>query len=238
MRKRFGTWLAAWDEFDEAVETKARDPAVSRICEVGAGANPLLPPGFVTEHGLDYVLLDASTEELAKADEAYTKIQGDAESADLDAGGPYDLVFSRFTAEHIGAPEAFHRNVHAMLGPGATALHFFPTLYAPAFVVNRLLPERLTDWMLQRVQGGREHEGHTGKFPAYYRWCRGPTRRQRERFERVGFEVEEYVGYFGHFYYDPIPVLRALLAVTARTLARHPLPLLTSYAYVSLRRPG
>ena len=237
MRTRFATRLVAWREFDATVADRARGTAGRRICEVGAGANPLLTAAEASEQGLDYVLLDASQEELAKTDDAYTKVAADMGSPGVDAGGPYDLVFSRFTAEHIASPEVFHRNVLEMLVPGGLAMHFFPTLYAPVFVLNRLLPEGLMSNALHRLQHGREPHGHTGKFRAYYRWCRGPGRRQRERFESVGFEVDEYVGYFGHSYYDRYRPLRAAMEWTADALVRRPVPLLTSYAWISLRRP-
>ena len=77
------------------------------------------------------------------------------------------------------------------------------------------------------------------KFPAYYRWCRGPTRRQRERLESTGFEIERYLGYFGHYYYDRVKPLERLGDALSRTLVRHPVPGLTAYSLVVLRRrPG
>lgn len=237
MKTRYGRlWSAAWDEFEEAVQGIARDPGVNRVCEVGAGATPLLDLEFVKREGLDYVLLDASAEELDKADPSYAKIEANVEDPALETGAPFDLVFSQFTAEHVRSPHALHRNVHAMLAPGGLAAHFFPTLYAPPFVLNRLLPERLMHVLLMRVQPRRTDAGLEAKFPAYYRWCRGPSERQLRRFEGVGFEVVEYVGYFGHDYYEPVPGLRAISRSIAAGLTKRPIPWLTSYAHVVLRR--
>jgi hypothetical protein len=57
------------------------------------------------------------------------------------------------------------------------------------------------------------------------------------RFESLGFEVLEYTGYFGHSYYRRrLPLLDFIEGKKAAWLARHPHPLLTSYARVLLRK--
>jgi hypothetical protein len=57
------------------------------------------------------------------------------------------------------------------------------------------------------------------------------------RFERVGFEVVEFRGYFGHSYYQTrMPLLHKLERAKARWLAKHPIPLLTSFSWVVLRK--
>ena len=66
----------------------------------------------------------------------------------------------------------------------------------------------------------------------------GPTRRAIKRFESVGFEVKEFYGTFGHQYYYQIPPLNASEFAKARFLLRHPVPALTSYAVVVLRKPA
>ena len=106
--------------------------------------------------------------------------------------------------------------------PGGTALHTFPTLYEPAFMVNRVLPERVMEPLLRRVQPGREPEGEHAKFRAYYRWCRGPTRRQLRRLESVGFQVLDYVGYFGHGYFGPLKPLDRVEQALSHALVRRP----------------
>lgn len=49
----------------------------------------------------------------------------------------FDVVESQNVAEHVRDPEAMHHNIHAMLKPGGVAIHFFPTLFAVPFIVNR-----------------------------------------------------------------------------------------------------
>jgi hypothetical protein len=116
-------------------------------------------------------------------------------------------------------------------------MHFFPTLYDPAFILNRLFPESLSDAILQRIQPNRVPGGKHQKFPAYYRWCRGPTQQQLARLTGIGFEIQEYVGVFGHGYYQRMPAVDRLGTRLADLLAEHPRPSLTAYAWVTLRRP-
>ena len=117
---------------------------------------------------------------------------------------------------------------------GGIALHFFPTLYAPPFVVNKLIPEMLSSRVLALV--APRDERMQRKFPAFYKWCRGPTRRQLARFERLRYRVLEYRGFFGHGYYNRMPALRGALDRVAGFLVRHPVPHLTSYAWVMLQK--
>lgn len=226
-----------WSDYPEHVRRLVREPGVRRVCELGAGANPILGLDLVAEQGLEYHVVDISAEELAKAPPGYTTIQADAGApAFAREHGPYDLVISAFLAEHLPRPQDFHAAVHAALAPGGRALHTFPTLYEPAFVLNRLLPERLTAVALRGAQEGREAEGAHAKFPAYYRWCRGPTRPQLRRLEEAGFDVLDYVGYFGHGYFSKLPRAYRLYERLSTTLVRYPVPALTSYASVLLRR--
>ena len=206
------------------------------MCELGGGANPIIPLDLIAERGLEHEIVDISAAELAKAPEGYRTVQADATSPDFAARGAYDLIVTAFLAEHVRDSRAFHSTVHSALRPGGLAFHVFPTLYEPTFFANLILPERLTDPLLQRIQPGREPEGVKGKFRAYYRWCRGPTRRQIRRFERVGFEVVDYVGYFGHGYFEKLRPLDRVEQAVSRALTLHPVAALTSYGTVVLRR--
>jgi 2-polyprenyl-3-methyl-5-hydroxy-6-metoxy-1,4-benzoquinol methylase len=236
---RYASWELVWTALPDAVRRLAARPDVGRVCDLGGGANPILDLDFIAAHDLRYEILDASAEELAKAPAGYATVLADATAADMGSRhGPYDLVASAFVAEHVSDPARFHANVHRMLRPGGHAVHVFPTLYEPAFALNLLVPERLTERLLHRVQPGREAHGAHGKFRAHYRWCRGPSRRQLARLRRVGFEIVDYVGYFGHGYFERIAALERVEQRVVRALVRHPVAALTSYACVILRRPG
>jgi SAM-dependent methyltransferase len=207
-----------------------------RVCELGAGANPALALEFVEEHELEYVVTDADPVELQKAPAGYEQFQVDLCARDFEPPGVFDLAFSASVAEHIAEPSLFHRNIGRLLDDGGRAMHLFSTLYALPFVVNRLLPEKLGHAIVQRLDRFRAPDGKHAKFPAYYRWCRGPTRLQLERLEGAGFRVDEYVGLFGHFYYDSVPLIQRVEDRAAEWLVDHPAPWLTSYAFVVLTK--
>ncbi len=222
----------AWSGFEAFLKQLIETRGVRTICEIGGGANPVLPIEYIQEHSLQYTVLDISESELQKAPAIYHKIAADIASKDFSSDGKtFDLVFSKMLAEHIRNASQFHANIRTMLSPGGVAAHFFPTLYAFPFLVNRLIPESLSDRLLN-VFAPRDRYQHA-KFPAYYQWCRGPTRRQFQRLASVGLEVVEYVGFFGHAgYYRRLPGIREIHELTIRTLMRSPNPHLTSYAFL------
>jgi len=226
----------AWSRHHAHLERLIRDSGARSVCEIGGGANPAVGLDRVRALGIDYTVLDRSASELAKAPSGYRTARADICDALPEGIGNFDLVFTKMLAEHIADPPAFHANVLKLLRPGGLAFHFFPTLYATPFVANKLLPERLArrvlNWFLPR------DAFQNAKFPAYYRWCKGPTRAQLRAFEQVGFRVVSYVGFFGHAqYWHRLPPIAKASAAIARWLLRHPIPWLTSFAWVTLERP-
>jgi SAM-dependent methyltransferase len=213
------------------------DAGAQRIVDVGGGARPVLARGQLERYGVDYLVLDESPEELESAGAGYARAQASildraAIAALVRERGSFDVVLSRWTAEHVRDGRRFHESVYSLLRPGGTAIHLFPTLYALPFLVNRLLPRTLASGLLFRVCPDR-----TKKFTPYYSWCRGPSGRQLRRLESVGFEVVSYTGYYGHVFYERLaPLAGAQRAFNSLMLA-HPLPAMTSFALVVLRRP-
>lgn len=214
------------------------DEGATSFCDVGGGAHPSVGLAPIRERGLRYIVFDVSQAELDKAPAGYTPFQGSALDSDrvrtlLAEHGPFDVVTSRWTAEHMQDGRLFHEMVRQLLRPGGTAVHLFPTLYSLPFLFNRLLDNGLSTRILAHAQPKRQ-----SKFPAYYSWCRGPTRRQRARLEQLGYEVELYLGGFGHNYYRSIGALHSAHLRVASWQLRHPQPLLTCLALVVLRRSG
>ena len=226
----------AYIDFTRRLETRLGEYRGGRVCELGGGARPALDLEFLGRHGLTCLVVDASAAELEKAPRGYSTLVGDVSSPDFATGehdGEYDVVFSRVVAEHVRDGAQFHRNARRLLRPGGIAMHFFPTLWWPPFIANRLLPETLAEQILHRLAPYRRAD--RGKFPAYYHWCFGPTRRQLERFATVGFEVEHCVAYFGEPSHTPGPILRGLNDAWTEWMLRRPSYHFTSYAGYTLR---
>lgn len=224
-----------WEDVIPDILRLIESRGFARVVEIGAGANPTLPADFVASRGIVYTLLDISQAELDKAPAGYLKICADICGGELVPEAQYDFAFSRMLAEHVPDGARFHRNIRSLLREGGCAVHLFPTLFALPFLINALLPEALAEKLLHLLQPGRERSGLQGKFPARYSWCRGPLPSQIRRFEGLGYEVEQYLGFYGHGgYYRKIPVLKRIHEWSSRVLCRHPVPALTSFAQVVL----
>jgi uncharacterized UPF0146 family protein len=217
----------------------AERPEIKKVCDVGGGANPLFSPDQVKEYGLEYTILDISEEELSKAPNQYNKIQANIADPDLSLNGEYDLVISKFLAEHISNAFVFHQNIYNLLKCGGYAFHYFPTLYNLPYLINLLLPENFSYPILLFFQPSRIKEGKRGKFPARYNWCFGPTKKNIKRFTQLGYGVEEYIGFFGHGFYKKLAILKPLDLIEktkSQLLVQYPLPWLTFFAHILLKK--
>lgn len=230
--------LWAHVDFSRRLRGRLDDVRGGRICELGGGARPALELDLLHRHDVRCLVVDVSAAELAKAPTGYDTLLGDVSSSSFATGahdGSYDLVFSRVLAEHVRDAAQFHRNVRSLLRPGGIAMHFFPTLWWPPFVANRLLPESIAEKILLRIEPWREKSGTRAKFPAFYHWCYGPTERQIARLSRSGFAVEHCVAYFGESSHAPGRVLGKLNQAWTELMLRRPSYHFTSYAAYTLR---
>jgi hypothetical protein len=237
MRITFARTEDAFQGFETLIRTLIEDHHLTKICDIGGGGNPLLPIDYVSKRNLSYTILDISEEELRKAPNGYRKLLQDIMAPHMEVADRFELVFSKMLAEHVFDGMQFHKNVYSILANGGIAVHFFPTLYAFPFLINRLVPERLARLLLN-IFHPRDMYQH-GKFPAYYSWCRGPTKNMLRKLEKSGYEIVEYRGFFGHAdYYRRIPILRTVHKYTSEFLLKHPNSYLTSYAYAILKKPN
>ena len=205
------------------------------MLEIGGGRNPLLSPNEVASFSpLEYVVNDISELELSRLDSAYGRACFDIQAGPPDGSslsGSFDLVFARMVFEHIRDPGRAWGNVAKLLKPGGVAVSFTPVLFSPPFVVNRLMPERLSQPLLRMVFP-RRHVDDIPKFPAYYRWCRASERYMVQRLLPLGFASVEVIPYFGHGYFTPIPVASLSERILSRQAERRNWTALASYAYV------
>jgi len=225
--------------FREHVLRLIDEHAIRSVCDFGGGANPVLMLEDIERLALRYLVVDASAEELAKAPPGYaTAVMDVTVGADALQGERFGLVVSRFVAEHVADPAAFHGVVWHTLYPGGFAAHFFPTLPSPPYIANRLLHGRGSRRLVNILQpGSRGQHDRLGKFRPYYRWCAGPTRRQYRRYSSIGFEVVDYVVLVGHRYYERFPAFQHAADALSRQAVSLRRPALATYAIVVLHRP-
>jgi SAM-dependent methyltransferase len=199
------------------------------ILELGAGRFPSFRLAEMPSTIRSYTVNDISDDELSLLPDGYEKacfdVSGDADNF----RDHYDIVFSRFLAEHVPDGEAMHRNVFSVLRPGGVAFHLIPTLYAMPFVINKYFPEKLTTPILKLFSPRR---AISPKFPAYYSACYGNPERMRAMLSSIGFRKIEIHNFYGHFYYEKIPLLNALHRHFSSFAARRNWTMLSSYAYI------
>jgi len=224
-----------WLEYSSFIQKLVQNYPVHKICDIGGGANPVLPLGFIKLNHLDCTVLDISSEELDKASDDYKKMVQDIEARDFIPSEQFDFVVTKMMAEHLHNGKLFHKNVFAMLEPGGIAVHYFPTLYSLPFLMNKLTPEWLSSFLLDVFLPRDRYR--LGKFQAYYSWCYGPTPSMLAMLTEIGYEIIEYVGFFGSVYYKRVPIIRKLHRLYSNYLVKHPNPYLTSFAQVTLRKP-
>lgn len=228
----------AWDNYQATVEALAREFSLTRLIEIGGGRDPLLTPARAKALGVDYTVNDISQVELDNAPAAFNTACFDI-SGDLAATGvmpeSYDLAFSRMVFEHVRDVRAAWRNLHTILAPGGVALAFVPTLYAPPYVANLLIPEWLSQRIVKLLYSHRTDD-EDPKFPAYYDWCYSSERKMAPMLREAGFRETLILPFYGHQYFEKIPVAREIDAALTRLAIRFDWRALTPYAYILARK--
>jgi SAM-dependent methyltransferase len=228
------TFRSGFVGLEQTVRRVIEATGATSLLEVGAGRNPALWK-LATELGMTYVANDIDPHELRTAGGDMTRIAFDIGGAlpDIDR---VDLIVSRSVLEHVRNVDRAIENSALLLRPGGFALHFAPTLYSLPFVVNRIMPETLALRVLRVVRP--RDESRKPKFPAYYHRCRS-TRRNIDHLNGLCSEaVVDVIPYFGHRYYERIPILGRMAPAIHGWLAARDVRLLSSFAWIVVHRPG
>lgn len=200
------------------------------VLEIGAGRRPLITPGEIDEFNINYFGSDILESELQRVEWlkncAVFDICGEIPP---ELEGKFDFVFSKMVLEHVPDGEAYYANILRLLKPGGSSLTFHPTLYSPVFVINRLLPEPMSAWLLKLFFPYRNEEG-TPKFPARYHFCYS-TKACISKIEEIGFSAVESIPFYSHNYYEGIPGLRFVSKVISEFIAKQGSRRLCSFAY-------
>lgn len=199
------------------------------VLELGAGRYPSFRISDMPGTIRSYTVNDISEHELSLLPEGYDKACFDVSGDAAQFKDTYDVVFSRFLAEHVPDGEAMHRNVFSVLRKGGTAFHLIPTLYALPFVINKYLPEKITYKLLEKLSPRR---AISPKFPAYYSACYGNPERMKSMLHSIGYSNVDVQPFYGHFYYEKIPGLKQIHEGFSALAADRNWTNLASYAYI------
>lgn len=229
----------AWDHYEDSILALSRQFGLSRLLEIGGGRDPLFTADMARDYGLELTVNDIDAAELALTPQglktARFDIAGDLSEPDVARSG-YDLMFSRMVFEHVHDVEKAWTNIHALLAPGGVALAFFPTLWAPVFALNHILPEKASRAILHALFPARRDGGGDPKFPAFYDWCRGAERHLKPMLGRAGFSDVHVQPFWGHGYLDRVPGARQIDHAFNAVAARVGWSFVTTYAYVVVRK--
>lgn len=236
--------LWAWDNYKPAVlgfvdhlrAADRHDAGLIRLLEIGGGRDPLLKPDEARAAGVAYTVNDISARELSLAPPGFATACFDVAGAISPAlNGAYDLVISHMVMEHVkGAPRAW-ANMAALLAPGGVALAFNPTLYAPPFLINRLVPEAITAPLL-RLFFPERHDGDEPKFPARYELCVANPAVVEPALKAAGFREALSVPFWGDRYFRHLPGIRSANDALSALAEARDWRFLTSYAYTLGRK--
>jgi hypothetical protein len=139
------------------------------------------------------------------------------------------LCFPAFWQNHVPDGVAMHRNVYRVLRSGGVAFHLIPTLYALPFLLNKLAPEQLTTPLLKLFSPRRTI---SPKFPAHYSACYSNPERMESTLLEIGYRQVEVRTFYGHFYYEKIPLLRSIHRKFSALAARRDWHRFGTYAYI------
>jgi SAM-dependent methyltransferase len=223
----FKTYLSRLQKLMEAYEAP-------RILELGGGRKPSFTLADLPSNVSSYTVNDISAEELALTAPEYEKAQFDVIGDVSEFAGQFDVVFSRTLAEHVRDGQAMHQNVLKLLKPNGVAFHLAPTLYAPPFVINKILPETLSRKALLSFFPNRRTE--YPKFPAYYSWCFGNRKKMERMLRRLGYRDVEVTTFYGHSYFEKIPVVRELDRAFSALAARKDWSTFGSFVHIVGRK--
>jgi len=221
----------SWPQFNARISDLVKQEKCKRILEIGAGKNPYFKPEFISENNLSYTIVDVDVN-LKRNDNYYKSVVVDLTQKTCDLGeleAEYDLIFSRMVLEHIENPEFFHTNTLRLLQKDGFVFHFFATKYSVHTIFNLVLPEFLTDFLVFSFQT-RYKKSHN-KYKAYYKWCYGPTKKNRRRLENIGYRILEYKGFVGHHYMNRYRILDVIENGWNKLLVKIQSPLMCSNAF-------
>src|SRR5262245_28531677 len=171
-------------------------PRVSTVVDVGAGKCWRFPPYYKEWFGIHLVGIDIDAAEMSDNELLDKKIECDVVSHIPLEPGSVDLFMIHSGIEHFRNNEAVLRNLFQALRPGGFIIAQFPNRYAPFAVANRILPQKVTSWLLNKFMGGTMELG----FPAYY--DRTNYSAFHKLSSKVGLAKIYYSpGYFGSSYF-------------------------------------
>lgn len=166
------------------------------VLDVGAGKQWHFTPSLKAP-GMKLIGFDIDIAEMAENALLDQKVCGDACTSLGIPDQSVDLIMGRAVIEHLHDTASFLKSANRALREDGRLIVTFASKHAPFAVLNRILPRRVSQWLLTHLVPGSS--GKLG-FEAFY------NRATFDEFKRslidAGFEVEEeFASYFSSSYY-------------------------------------
>jgi SAM-dependent methyltransferase len=185
----------AYTKYDEAGAALLQlEPRT--VLDVGAGKRWHFTPSL-KGRDMDLIGFDIDHAEMAENALLDQKIGGDACKSLGVPDQSVDLIMGRAVVEHLHDTASFLESANRALREDGRLIVTFANKYAPFAMLNRILPERVSHWLLSHLVPGSS--GILG-FKAFY--DRASFREFKQSLTDAGFEIEEeYASYFSTSYY-------------------------------------
>jgi ubiquinone/menaquinone biosynthesis C-methylase UbiE len=205
-----------------------------RVVDLGAGRTSHFVALQDPASSAEIVGLDVDRDELAMNRDLDRKVVVAPGDPLPFADASVDLVVSRSVLEHVEGVSHTLAEAHRILVPGGRTIHVFASKRAPFSLLNRVLPQRTSGWLLRNLVPGSD--GRLG-FPARYEHCTASE--MEDVLRRHGFEVERTeVSYYQSDYFGflvPLYLLSVGYELVVRALGRRDL---AAVVMVVGRKPG
>jgi SAM-dependent methyltransferase len=166
------------------------------VLDVGAGKRWHFTPSLKGRN-MNLIGFDVDDAEMAENALLDQRISGDACKSLGVPDHSVDLVMGRAVIEHLHDTASFLECANRALREDGRLIVTFANRYAPFAILNRILPQRVSRWLLAHLLPGSS--GILG-FEAFY--DRASFREFKQSLTDAGFEIEEeYASYFSTSYY-------------------------------------
>ena len=185
----------AYTKYSEAGTALLQREPIS-VLDVGAGKQWHFSPSLKGRN-MNLIGFDIDHAEMAGNALLDQQICGDACASLGVPDQSVDLIMGRAVVEHLHDTASFLQSANRALRDEGRLIVTFANRYAPFAILNRILPQRVTRWLLfHLVPGASEVLG----FTAFY--DRASFREFKQSLADAGFEIEEeYASYFSTSYY-------------------------------------
>lgn len=138
-----------YPQFDQFVANFLNSHEGITLVDIGAGRHCDYSDRVV-KRPRRVVGVDISGDELARNPFLDEQIEADACTPLPHLDGEADLLVSKATQEHLRDNAAFLENAARILKPGGMLVLVFTNRYAPFAFINRLLPEKVSSFLLDK----------------------------------------------------------------------------------------